>query len=130
MEGTTIQRRLSWHSAKLVERRAETATASTLAFDVADWPGHVAGQHVDVRLKAADGYTAVRTYSIANAQDATRVELTIELLPGGEVSPYLVQTIPAGSTVEILGPIGGWFVWQPTQTESIQLIAGDRGSCR
>lgn len=127
MEGTTVHGRLSWHVAKLVERRKETATAGTLVFDVADWPGHVAGQHIDVRLRAADGYTAVRTYSIANAPDGTRVELTIELLPNGEVSPYLVQTIAAGSSVEILGPIGGWFVWRPEQIEPVQLIAGGSG---
>ena len=127
MEGTTVHGRLSWHAATLVERRSETATASTLVLDVADWPGHAAGQHVDVRLRAADGYTAVRTYSIANASDGTRVELTIELMPDGEVSPYLVQTIAVGKTVEILGPIGGWFVWRPEQTEPVQLIAGGSG---
>jgi ferredoxin-NADP reductase len=125
--GTTVHGRLSWHVATLLERRGETPTATTLVFDVADWPGHAAGQHVDVRLRAADGYSAVRTYSIANPPDGTRVELTIELMPDGEVSPYLVHTIAAGSTLEILGPIGGWFVWRPDQTESVQLIAGGSG---
>lgn len=127
MEGTTIHGRLTWHAARLVARRQETPTASTLVFEVADWPGHVAGQHVDVRLRAADGYTAVRSYSIANATEGTRVELTIELLPDGEVSPYLVETIARGGTVEILGPIGGWFVWRPEQMEPVQLIAGGSG---
>jgi ferredoxin-NADP reductase len=127
VEGTTVHGRLSWHAASLVERRQETATASTLVFDVRGWPGHLAGQHVDVRLRAADGYTAVRTYSIANAPDGTRVELTVELMPDGEVSPYLVQTIAYGSSVEILGPIGGWFVWRAEQIEPVQLIAGGSG---
>jgi ferredoxin-NADP reductase len=95
--------------------------------DVTDWPGHKAGQHVDVRLRAADGYSAVRTYSIASAPGAALVELTIELMPDGEVSPYLVEMIAAGSQLEILGPIGGWFVWEPTQTDPVQLVAGGSG---
>jgi ferredoxin-NADP reductase len=118
---------LNWHAATVVERRRETETASTLVLDVASWPGHKAGQHVDVRLRASDGYTAVRTYSIANAPDTRRVELTIELMSDGEVSPYLVQTVVAGSRLELLGPIGGWFVWQPEQTEPVQLVAGGSG---
>jgi ferredoxin-NADP reductase len=95
--------------------------------DVADWPGHKAGQHVDVRLRSEDGYTAVRTYSIASAPNAKRVELTIELMPEGEVSPYLVETIDPGNPLEILGPIGGWFVWEPAQTDPVQLVAGGSG---
>ena len=127
MAGTALRGRLNWYSAKVVERRKETPTASTLVLDVAGWPGHDAGQHVDVRLRAADGYSAVRTYSIASAPDGERLELTIELMPDGEVSPYLVQTIEPGSPLEILGPIGGWFVWKPQQTEPVQLIAGGSG---
>jgi len=100
---------------------------STLVLDVKDWPGHRAGQHVDVRLRSEDGYTAVRSYSIADAPDAERVELTVELMPDGEVSPYLVETIAAGSPLEILGPIGGWFVWEPAQTDPVQLLAGGSG---
>ncbi len=127
MAGTTVHGRLSWHGATVVERRQETETASTLVLDVKDWPGHKAGQHVDVRLRSQDGYTAVRTYSIASAPDAERVELTIELMPDGEVSPYLVETVAAGSPLEILGPIGGWFVWEPAQTDPVQLVAGGSG---
>ncbi len=127
MAGTTVHGRLSWHAATVVERRKETETAATIVLDVPDWPGHDAGQHVDVRLRAADGYSAVRTYSIANAPSTNRVELTIELMPEGEVSPYLVETIAPGSPLEILGPIGGWFTWRPEQVESIQLIAGGSG---
>ncbi|MBV8280562.1 MAG: ferredoxin reductase [Candidatus Eremiobacteraeota bacterium] len=95
--------------------------------EVADWPGHDAGQHVDVRVRAADGYTAVRTYSIASAPDGDRLELTIELMPDGEVSPYLVRIVEPGSPLEVLGPIGGWFVWRPEQSEAVQLIAGGSG---
>ncbi len=127
MAGTAVHGRLSWHSATVVERRQETETASTLVLDIAGWPGHKAGQHVDVRLRSDDGYTAVRTYSIASAPDAERVELTIELMPEGEVSPYLVETIDAGSPLEVLGPIGGWFVWEPALTDPVQLIAGGSG---
>ncbi|HEY1884089.1 MAG TPA: ferredoxin reductase [Candidatus Cybelea sp.] len=127
MAGTAIHGRLSWYVAKLVERRKETPTASSLVFDVPGWPGHDAGQHVDVRLRAADGYTAVRTYSIASAAMGERLELTVELMPEGEVSPYLVEAIAAGNPLEILGPIGGWFVWKPDQREPAQLIAGGSG---
>jgi ferredoxin-NADP reductase len=124
---TAVHGRLSWYVASLVARRKETATASTLVLNVPGWPGHQAGQHVDVRLRAEDGYTAVRTYSIASAANGERLELTIELMPDGEVSPYLVETIAAGDSLEILGPIGGWFVWKPDQTEPVQLIAGGSG---
>lgn len=127
MERAALHRRVEWHAATVVARRTETATASTIVLDVPGWPGHDAGQHVDVRLTAADGYSAVRTYSIASASDGTKVELTVELMPDGEVSPYLVETIAPGSPLEILGPIGGWFIWQPTQTEAIQLVAGGSG---
>jgi ferredoxin-NADP reductase len=125
--GTALHGRLSWYVAKVVERRKETQTASTLLLDVPGWPGHDAGQHVDVRLRAADGYTAVRTYSIASAPNGERLELTIELMPDGEVSPFLVESIAPGNPLEILGPIGGWFIWKPDQTEPVQLIAGGSG---
>jgi ferredoxin-NADP reductase len=127
VEGTAVHGRLSWHVTKVVDRRMETETASTLVLDVPGWPGHEAGQHVDVRLRAADGYTAVRSYSIASAPNGERLEITIELMLDGEVSPYLVETISLGSPLEILGPIGGWFIWTPDQTEPAQLIAGGSG---
>jgi len=127
MAGTALHGRLSWHVAKVIERRAETKTASTLVLEVPGWQGHDAGQHVDVRLRAADGYTAVRSYSIASAPNEERLELSIELMPDGEVSPYLVQTIAPGAPLEILGPIGGWFIWKPDQPEPAQLIAGGSG---
>jgi ferredoxin-NADP reductase len=118
---------VSWRVAVVAELRDETDTARTLALDVADWPGHDAGQHVDVRLTAPDGYTAVRPYSIASGPGQQRVELTVEVDPDGEVSPYLAREVTVGEQLEIRGPLGGWFVWRPAQTEPVQLIAGGSG---
>lgn len=118
---------MRWRVALVAERHDESDTARTLALDVADWPGHLAGQHVDVRLTAPDGYTAVRPYSIASASGASRVELTVEIDPDGEVSPYLAREVSVGEELEIRGPLGGWFVWRPAQTEPVQLIAGGSG---
>jgi ferredoxin-NADP reductase len=125
--GTALLGRLVWYVATVVEQRKETETARTLVLRVPGWPGHEAGQHVDARLRAEDGYTAVRSYSIANAAQGDRLELTVELLVDGEVSPYLVETIAPGDTLEIRGPVGGWFVWQPTSQEPVQLVAGGSG---
>ncbi len=117
-----------WRTATVVALRDETATTRTLALAVRDWPGHVAGQHVDVRLTAPDGYSAVRSYSIASAPDSNgRIEITIERLPNGEVSLYLTQEVMVGDELELRGPIGGWFVWRSTQMEPIQLVAGGSG---
>src|SRR5690348_4267444 len=86
----------------------ETATARTITVELPDWPGHIAGQHVDVRLTASDGYSAVRSYSVASAPNSERrVELTVERLPDGEVSPYLTQEVVLGDHLELRGPIGG-----------------------
>jgi len=117
-----------WHVGKVIALHDETATARTIILEVPDWPGHVAGQHVDVRLTAADGYSAARSYSIASAPNVDcRIELTIERLPDGEVSPYLTQELTVGDPLELRGPLGGWFVWRANQTEAIQLIAGGSG---
>jgi len=117
-----------WYVGKVIALHDETSTARTITFEVPEWPGHVAGQHVDVRLTAADGYSAVRSYSIASEPNsAGRVELTIERLRDGEVSPYLTQGLAIGDMLELRGPIGGWFVWRTDQPESIQLIAGGSG---
>jgi ferredoxin-NADP reductase len=119
---------MMWIIGTVVALRDETSTARTITLEVPDWPGHVAGQHVDVRLTAPDGYAAVRSYSIASAPNSERrVEITVERLPDGEVSPYLTQEVTAGDRLELRGPIGGWFVWHTQQTESIQLIAGGSG---
>jgi ferredoxin-NADP reductase len=117
-----------WRVGTVVALHDETATARTITLEVPDWPGHIAGQHVDVRLTASDGYSAVRSYSIASAPNSEgRVEVTVERLPNGEVSPYLTQEVAVSDRLELRGPIGGWFVWRTQQTEPIQLIAGGSG---
>ncbi|MCW2931396.1 MAG: oxidoreductase FAD-binding region [Actinomycetia bacterium] len=132
--------RVWWRTATLAWARQETATARTLAFDVPGWPGHLPGQHVIVRLRAEDGYTAQRSYSIASAPavpghaDGDRIELTVQRLADGEVSPYLTDVIEPADQVEVRGPIGSWFTWSPiagagaaAATAPIQLIAGGSG---
>ena len=117
-----------WRVGKAVALNDETASARTLTLEVPDWPGHIAGQHVDVRLTASDGYSAARSYSIASAPNSeNRLEITVERFPNGEVSPYLTQELSVGDRLELRGPIGGWFVWHPEQLEPIQLIAGGSG---
>jgi ferredoxin-NADP reductase len=128
MAGTEVLGRLSWLTGEVVALHDETTTARTLALVVPNWPGHIAGQHIDLRLTAPDGYSAVRSYSIASAptQDQ-RIEITVERLENGEVSPYLTQEVTIGDELELRGPIGRWFVWHVDQTEPIQLIAGGSG---
>jgi ferredoxin-NADP reductase len=112
---------------RLASRRQETPTAHTFVIDVPDWPGHRAGQHVDVRLTAEDGYQAQRSYSIATPADDERIELTIEVLPDGEVSGYLGEELRDGDEVELRGPIGGWFAWGPQDGGPLLLVAGGSG---
>jgi ferredoxin-NADP reductase len=113
--------------ARLVGQRDETPTARTLALAVPGWPGHLAGQHVDVRLTAPDGYSTQRSYSLAAPADGDRIELTVQKLPDGEVSPYLAGVLAVGDPVELRGPVGGWFVWRPTGVEPVLLVAGGSG---
>jgi len=129
MAGTTLYRRpVVWRVGTVVALLDETPSAKTITLDVPDWPGHLAGQHVDVRLTAPDGYSAVRSYSIASAANAdNRIELTVERLTDGEVSPYLTQELRVSDLLELRGPIGGWFVWRAEQTEPVQLVAGGSG---
>ncbi|MEV4627061.1 ferredoxin reductase [Micromonospora sp. NPDC049523] len=122
-----LNRAASWRVAELVETRNETDTSRTLVLEVPDWPGHLPGQHVDVRLTAPDGYRAERSYSIASAADGNRVELTVQRVPDGEVSPYLVDVLSVGDPVEIRGPVGGWFVWRAADTAPVLLVAGGSG---
>jgi ferredoxin-NADP reductase len=112
---------------RLANARQETPTARTLVLDVPGWPGHLPGQHVDVRLTAADGYTAQRSYSIASAPDGRRVELTVQQVPDGEVSPYLAGIFAVGDPLEMRGPLGGWFVWCATDPAPVLLVAGGSG---
>ncbi|MFI6567630.1 ferredoxin reductase [Streptomyces sp. NPDC050534] len=119
--------RLRWRTAEVTGRRVESATAVTLTLDLPDWPGHLAGQHVDVRLTAEDGYSTQRSYSIASAPNGRSLELTVQRTLGGEVSPYLVDELVPGDQLELRGPVGGWFVWTQQQTEPVLLIAGGAG---
>jgi ferredoxin-NADP reductase len=128
MAGAEVLGRVTWRTGKVVAVLDETSTARTIAIVVPDWSGHVAGQHIDVRLTAPDGYSAVRSYSIASAPSFDqRIEITVERLADGEVSPYLTQNIAIGDELDLRGPIGRWFVWHTDQTEPIQLIAGGSG---
>jgi ferredoxin-NADP reductase len=122
-----VLRRLSWRVAEVVEVRPETSRTKTIAFDVPDWPGHRAGQHVDVRLTAEDGYQAERSYSIASAPESARLELTVERLDDGEVSPYLTEELRPGDSIELRGPVGGYFVWNPDAQGSVLLVGGGSG---
>ncbi|MDG4766342.1 ferredoxin reductase [Solwaraspora sp. WMMD406] len=119
--------RLGWRVARLAAARPETPTARTLILDVPGWPGHLPGQHVDVRLTADDGYQAQRSYSIAGPADGDRVELTVQQVPDGEVSGYLTGPYTVGDPVEIRGPVGGWFVWRSEAADPVLLVAGGSG---
>lgn len=128
MARAAIQRRLTWTLGEVVETRGETARVRTIVLDVPGWPGHSAGQHVDLRLTAADGYQAQRSYSIASPpEDGSRVALTVERLDGGEVSPFLVDELRSGDRIEMRGPIGGYFRWAADDGGPLMLVAGGSG---
>ena len=127
MARTAVSGRLSWLVATVKETTDETATARTLTLDVPGWPGHIAGQHVTAKLTAEDGYAAQRDYSIASAPEPDRFEVTVQRLANGEVSPYLTGVAEPGDQLEVRGPIGGWFAWQPTDPRPLLLLAGGSG---
>ena len=138
MAGAALPGRLSWRLSSVVGLRDETPRVRTILLDVPDWPGHLAGQHVDVRLTAEDGYQTERSYSIASAPHQPQVELTVERLDDGEVSPYLTDELREGDLLELRGPIGGYFVWSPGGTAAhsgpptdggapLMLVAGGSG---
>ena len=127
MAGTAVLRRLTWTIAGVVDRVDETARVRSLTFDVPGWTGHLPGQHIDVRLTAEDGYQAQRSYSISTPADGTRVTITVERLEDGEVSPYLTEVLVVGDRIELRGPIGGYFVWEPSRGGPLGLIGGGSG---
>lgn len=116
-----------WHVGSVISTDTETSTARSIILDVPGWGGNIAGQHADVRLTAENGYQAVRSYSIASAGPGDRIQLAVDRLPTGEVSPYLVDEIRPGDQIELRGPLGGWFIWQPVQVTPVQLIGGGSG---
>jgi ferredoxin-NADP reductase len=122
-----LRGRLSWQAASLVEHRNETDSARTLVLRVPGWPGHLAGQHVDLRLTAEDGYQAVRSYSLAAPANGDLIEVTVQGLAEGEVSPYLTENFSVDDQIELRGPAGGWFIWRPTEVAPVLLVAGGAG---
>jgi ferredoxin-NADP reductase len=126
MAGTAVRGRLTWQVGTVSELTEETPSVRTIALDLADWPGHRAGQHLDVRLTAEDGYVAERSYSIASAPGEP-VEITVERLDDGEVSPYLTEDLERTDQLEVRGPIGGYFVWDGADDGPLLLLAGGSG---
>ncbi|HEY3246009.1 MAG TPA: ferredoxin reductase [Phycisphaerae bacterium] len=118
---------IAWRLATVVDVVTETPRARTLVLDVPGWPGHRAGQHVDVRLTADDGYQAERSYSIASPPEEARIALTVQRLDDGEVSPYLTDVLRTGDRLELRGPIGGYFVWDVAFGGPLFLVAGGSG---
>src|SRR5919201_1007267 len=116
-----------WRLATVRQLIDETPRARTLVLDVPDWPGHIAGQHVDVRLTADDGYQTERSFSIASAPERATVALTVERIDGGEVSPYLTEELRVGDQVELRGPFTSYFVWRTEDGGPLLLIAGGSG---
>ena len=120
--------RIMWRMGRVVETRAETVRTRTLVLDVPEWPGHEAGQHVDVRLTAEDGYQTQRSYSIASPPEEAQVRLTVERIEDGEVSPYLTGELRAGDLLELRGPVGGYFTWDAARDGGpLFLVAGGSG---
>jgi ferredoxin-NADP reductase len=127
MARAAIPGRLTWQLARVLELTAETGRCKSIVLDAPEWAGHRAGQHVDVRLTAPDGYQAQRSYSIASAPEDPHLVLTVEEIGDGEVSPYLTEELRPGDDLELRGPIGGYFVWDSAQTGPLQLFAGGSG---
>jgi ferredoxin-NADP reductase len=126
-ETRTPRRKLLWRIGEVVETHPETPRVKSLFLEVPGWEGHKAGQHVDVRLTAEDGYQAQRSYSIASAPEDRRLELVVERLEDGEVSPYLTDELRVGDRLELRGPIGGWFTWEASDGGPLLLVAGGSG---
>ena len=127
MVGTALPRRLTWQLGTVTELVDENARSRSIVLELPDWPGHLAGQHVDVRLTAEDGYQAQRSYSIASAPEDGMLMLTVERLDDGEVSPYLTEELRAGDELELRGPIGGYFVWEDGADHPRLMVAGGSG---
>jgi len=126
MVGATVRGRLTWQLSSVADIVRETPRVHTIVLDVPEWSKHRAGQHLDIRLTAEDGYRAEREYSIASAPGETPA-ITVERLDDGEVSPYLVDELRLGDVLEVRGPVGGYFVWSPEDGGPLLLVAGGSG---
>ena len=124
MARAAVLGRLTWQLGTVADLVKETPRVSSLVLNVPGWTGHRAGQHLDVRLTAEDGYRAQRSYSIASAPESGLVTMTVERIEDGEVSPYLVGEVVVGDRLEIRGPIGGYFVWEAGLTSQPLLLIG------
>jgi ferredoxin-NADP reductase len=119
---------IEWQLATVAAVRDETPTVRSFTLGLPGWTGHRAGQHVDLRLTAADGYSVERSYSIASEPErAGEVDITVERIPGGEVSPFLHGVVVPGDRLEVRGPIGGYFVWEAALGGPLLLVAGGSG---
>ncbi|MGH8953218.1 MAG: ferredoxin reductase [Acidimicrobiia bacterium] len=127
MAGAAVRGRLNWLLADVAGFVDETPNVKTILLEAQGWPGHLPGQHIDIRLTAEDGYQAQRSYSLASPADDSRLEITVERLEDGEVSPYLVDVLQPGDRLELRGPIGGYFVWEPGRGGPLLLLAGGSG---
>ncbi len=127
MARAALPGRLNWQLGRVAELLTETARTHSIVLDLPEWQGHRAGQHVDVRLTAPDGYQAQRSYSIASSPEDSQLVLTVERLDDGEVSPYLVDELQVGDELELRGPIGGYFVWERSFGGPLLMIAGGSG---
>jgi hypothetical protein len=116
--------KLQWRVARVVDSTPETESARTIGLAVPGWGGHLAGQHIDLKLTAEDGYSAQRSYSLSRPAGGERIELTVQQIADGEVSPYLTGVRP-GEEIELRGPIGGWFVWRPAEEARRHRRSGD-----
>ena len=127
MAGAAVRGRLTWLVAKVADIVDENPTVCSIVFDCPGWTGHLAGQHIDIRLTAEDGYQAQRSYSISTPDDGERLTITVESVDDGEVSPFLIEELLVGDRIEIRGPIGGYFVWRETMTNPLLLVGGGSG---
>ena len=123
---SSVRKHLGWRDATVTGTRSESSTARTLTLDVAGWEDHIGGQHIDLRLTAPDGYQAERSYSISSGP-GEQAEITVEKVDDGEVSPFIVDVVEVGDTLEVRGPIGGYFVWDGASDKPLLLIGGGSG---
>ena len=127
MAGAALPRRLTWQRGTVVNIVEETPRAKSIFFAVPGWPGHLPGQHIDLRLTAEDGYQVERSYSIASPPEVERLVITVDPVPNGEVSTFLTEELRAGDQVELRGPIGGYFTWSVESGGPLLLVAGGSG---